>query len=109
MTDILTPKQLDAMFTSTDDAALAREDRLLKAERRRGLIADYLLAAEEADAAPRNKTRARALATARRTLATHLVVAGEYPDIDTACAAADARTVRSMPKSGTDYSKVVPF
>lgn len=109
MTDILTPKQPDAMFEAINNTALAREDRKLKTERRRGLIVDYLLAAEEAEASPRNRSRAKALDTARRTLAAHLVFAGEYPDIDTAAAAADARTVRSMPRPGVDYSQVVPF
>jgi len=109
MTDVLTPKQLDEMFAATDDAALAREDRKLQAERRQALIVDYLFAAEEADAAPRNRARAKTLDSARRALAAHLVTAGEYPDVDTAAAAADARTVRSMPQPGVDYSKVVPF
>jgi len=109
MTDTMSPKQLDAMFAADDDAALAGENRRLQAERRQALIVDYLFAAEEADTAPRNRARAKALDAARRALAAHLVVSGEYPDIDTAAAAAEARTVRSMPQPGVDYSKVVPF
>lgn len=103
MTDTLTPKQLDAMFAAVDDADLAREDRRLRADRRRDLIVDYLLAAEES---PKGT---KALTDARKALAAFLVVDGEYPTVEAAADAIAARRVRSMPQPGTDYSKVVPF
>jgi len=109
VTDTMTPKQLDAMFDMVDNAELARQERNLHEERRRAYIVDYLLAAEEADKAPKGTARGRALRDTRRALAAFLANNGEYPSIEAAADAVDARTVRSMPQPGTDYSKVVPF
>jgi hypothetical protein len=109
MTDLLSPKQLDAMFEAVNDAELAREERKLHADHRRGYIVDYLLAAEAAENAPKDTAKAEALANARAALAAYLVGAGEYATVEDAAAAADARTVWAMPKPGADYSKVVPF
>ncbi|MEU5155618.1 hypothetical protein [Glycomyces sp. NPDC021274] len=109
MTDILTPQQTAAMFDAIDNAELAREKRKIRAERRRNLLCDYLLAAEEADAAPRNKKRAKAAADARVALAAFLVVNGEYPTTTAAAAAIEHHQAYAMPKPGKDYSKVVPF
>lgn len=100
MTDILSPTQLDAMFTAVEDADLAREERNLRAEQRRAYIVDYLLAAEESS---------KSLTDARKALAEFLVVDGEFPTVEAADDAIASRRVRSMPQPGTDYSKVVPF
>lgn len=108
MTDTLTPKQLDAMFAAVDDAELAREERKIRAEQRRSYIVDYLLAAEQAEKAPKNTAKAAALEAARTALAGFLVGVGEYPTVESAAAAADARAVWAMPKPDADYSGV-PF
>ncbi|GAA2159178.1 MULTISPECIES: hypothetical protein [Glycomyces] len=109
MTDILTPQQTTAMFDAIDNAELAREERKIGAERRRELMADYLLAAEESDAAPRNRARAKTAAEARAALAAFLVANGEYPTTTAADDAIEHRQAYAMPKPGRDYSKVVPF
>jgi hypothetical protein len=109
MTDILTPQQITATLNAIDNAELAREDQKLKAERRSDLMVGYLLAVEEADAAPRNKDRAKAAAAARESLAAFLVVNGEYPTTAAATDAIEHRQVYAMPKPDVDYSKVVPF
>jgi hypothetical protein len=108
MTDTIAPKQLEILLTEIDDAEAAREARKVKNEHRRNYIVDYLLAAEQAERAPKNTAKAKALTDARAALAAYLVGAGEYPTVEVAAAAADARAVWAMPKPGRDYSEV-PF
>jgi hypothetical protein len=109
MTDTITitPQTFAAMFTAADGTALTREERRARAERRRNLLADYLLAAEEAEEHPSDANRATFDET-RQALAAFLAETGEYPTAEAAAEAADARCLWGIPRPDVDYSGV-PF
>jgi hypothetical protein len=116
MTDILKAAPFDSrayphgMVTLDVDLAAVRtkEARRAASECRRGLLVDYLLAAEDAAAAPADESLAKKAAKARRTLANYLVAEGEYPTVEDATTAMDAGRVYGTPVPGKTYTEV-PF
>jgi tRNA-dihydrouridine synthase len=114
MTDILNPKQIEAMSSVLDRVDAAQEEPRFQ-ELRQALILDYLEAdAEESENRGAADQYEHMLVlgqkfAAARALSRYLVKTGEYPTVEAAADAIERRAVRGMPKPGVDYSKVVPF